>query len=147
MRKERKGTLRRLRILLLSSLAFALIVAACGGDSELTFEELIGTWRCDECRSFLQLNEDGSYRVAITLSVDRIENATVEQGQFTLEGTLFTFISNEESKNCAAGQRGSYELEVLGEGPSGEDLIKQIQVEDECNIRGGVGDVILRRVS
>ena len=110
----------------------------------LTFGELIGTWRCSRCGSFLVLNEDGTYR--ITFSLEDVEGRTVEQGEFTLEGTLFTFISNEDSSNCAEGQRGTYEMEVLEEGPSGRDRVKQIQVSDECTTRGSVGDVTLERV-
>ncbi len=135
-------------------LVLGILAIACGDDGgendedaingEITVDDLIGTWRGRATSSFLQLSEDGTYRIAT--SAEDIENTTVEQGQFTLEGTLFTFISNEDSQNCAAGQRGSYEIEVLEEGPSGEDRIKQIQVEDECSIRGSVGFVTLERV-
>jgi hypothetical protein len=38
-------------------------------------------------------------------------------------------------------------MEVLEDGPSGEDRLKQIRVEDECTIRGSEGDVTLERVS
>ncbi len=133
-------------------LVLGILAIACGDDGndedalngDLTVEDLIGTWRGRATGSFLQLSEDGTYRIA--LSAEDIENTTVEQGQFTLEGTLFTFISNEDSQNCAAGERGVYEIEGPEEGPSGEDRIKQIQVEDECSIRGSVGFVTLERV-
>ena len=116
------------------------VVSTGPENSELTVADLIGEWRALPPRSILHLNEDGTYRIALGLT-------TVEQGQFTLEGTRFTVISNEDSRNCAEGQRGSYEMEVLEDGPSGEDRLKQIQVEEECTIRGSEGDVILERVS
>ncbi len=144
----------RLSVLLFAAglLVLGILAIACGDDGndedaingEITVEDLTGIWRAIGLGSFLQLSEDGTYRIAN--SAEDIENTTVEQGQFTLEGTLFTFISNQDSQNCAAGQRGSYEMEVLEEGLSGEDRMKQIQVEDECSIRGSVGDVTLERV-
>ncbi len=128
-------------------LVLGILAIACGDDGndedaingEITVEDLTGTWRAVEAGSLLRLSEDGTYSITV-------RNITLEQGQWTLEGTLFTFISNEDSQNCAAGQRGSYEMEVLEEGPAGEDRMKQIKVEEECNIRGSVGDVTLERV-
>ncbi len=133
-------------------LVLGILAVACGDDGndedaingQATVEDLTGTWRAIEPGSYVQFNADGTYRIA--LSAEDVENTTVEEGQYTLEGTLFTFISSDESRNCASGQRGIYEMEVLEEGPSGEDQIRQIQVEDECSIRGSVGDVTLRRV-
>lgn len=119
------------------------------GSERVSFEELIGTWWCFPCSSFLHLNEDGTYRIVSgpgDILPQDIEGATVEQGQFTLEGTLFTLISNEDSQNCETGQRGSYEMEVLEEGLSGADRMKMIQVEDECTIRGSVGNTTFERV-
>jgi hypothetical protein len=110
---------------------------------DLTVEELSGTWRAGGL-TFLRFNEDGTYRIALTES---FENSTVDQGEFTLDGTLFTFISNENSAACEAGQRGSYEMEVLEEGPSGENRLEQIHVEDECSTRGSTGDFTLVRLS
>ncbi len=133
-------------------LVLGILATACGDDGndedaingEITVEDLTGTWRAIEPGSVVQFNEDGTYRIA--LSIDGLKDSPVEEGEWTLEGTLFTFISNEDSQNCAAGQRGSYEMEVLEEGPSGEDRMKQIQLEDECSIRGSEGDVTLERV-
>ena len=113
---------------------------------QVSVEELIGTWRGVESVSFLRVDEDGRYRIA--LSVEDIENSTVEHGRFTLEGTQFTFISSKDSKNCPPGARGSYEIEVLEEGSSGEDRIRMIKGEEECGIRGSSGDVVtLERLS
>ena len=124
------------------------VVVAPTGPETVSFEGLIGTWLGDWRQlgaNRLQLNEDGTYRIFNTFpgAVD----VTGEQGQFTLEGTLFTFISNEDSLSCEAGQRGSYETEVLDPGPADEDQLKLVQVEDECSPRGRAGDVTLVRVS
>ena len=110
----------------------------------ISLEALIGTWRVIEPGSFLRLNRDGYYRIFI--SAEDIEGSTVEQGQFTLEETLFTFISNSDSTSCAEGQRGIYEMEALDAGSTGRDRVRQIQVDDECATRGSVGDVTLERV-
>ncbi len=126
------------------SVVVALSVVACGGNSDLTVEELAGTWRAEGTIHFVQLNADGSYRIGLV--ADAIEDSTVDQGHFTLEGTLFTYISSEDSPFCAEGDRGSYEMEVLEDGASGEDRFSQVQVEDECGIRDQ-GDVILERLS
>ena len=120
-----------------------VVVAACGGDSEITVEDLVGTWLTDE-PSYVEFKEDGSYSIAF--SIEGLEDSPIELGQFTLEGSLFTFISGEESFFCVADDRGSYEMEVLDEGPSSEDRIEMILVDDECGIRGSTGDVIIERV-
>jgi hypothetical protein len=121
-----------------------VIVAACAGNGEVTSEDMIGTWRKSGL-DFRQFNEDGSYRIA--LAAESMENSTVDQGQFTLEGTLFSLISNADSAVCDEGQRGSYELEVLEDGPLGEDRLQLTLVEDECSRRGSEGDVTVVRLS
>lgn len=105
---------------------------------------MIGTWRRSGL-DFRQLNEDGSYRIA--LAAESMDNSTVDQGQFTLEGTLFSLISNADSAVCYEGQRGSYELEVLEDGPLGEERLHLTLVEDECSRQGSEGDVTLARLS
>ena len=139
------------RLIAVVVVAVVLIVGACGdGESEFTVDgvDLIGTWSCARCGGALvHFDEDGTYRIVAGSTNSRdVAGTTVEQGQFTLEGTLFTFISNEDSQNCETGQRGSYEMEVLEELPSGQDRLKQIQVQDECVVRGSVRDVTLVRV-
>jgi len=124
----------------------ALLVVACGSDSdsadagsgEFTVEDLIGVWETDE-PSFVQFNEDGTYRIAF--SEETLQESPVERGAFTLEGTSFTLISDEASESCAEGDRGRYENEVLG-----DDRIRQVLVEDECSIRASTGDVTIERV-
>ena len=113
----------------------AFLLASCDDDDSdsgsdgLTFDYLVGTWRTGE-PAFVQFAGDGTYRIAFTQ--EGLDNSPVERGEFTLDGTLFTFISDDESRNCEPGQRGSYEIEV-----DGEDRMRQFKVEDECLIRGG----------
>lgn len=138
-------------------LTACLVLAACGGNGDsadttttaptttvaatsVTVADLIGEWLFLPAAAILHLNEDGTYRIATGLT-------TVEQGQFSLVGTLFTFISNKDSRNCTDDQRGTYEMEVLELGQSGEDRLQLIKVEDPCSIRGSLGDFTLERMS
>ena len=96
------------------------VVAACGGMisdlgsvGKTVFDYVVGTWQTDE-PSYVQFNEDGSYSIAF--SIEGLEDAPVEEGEFTLEGTLLTLISGDGSQACNAGERGTYEIEVLTEG-------------------------------
>ena len=63
--------------------------------------------------TWLQLSEDGTYGFAD--SPQLIEEAPFDAGQFRLEGTSLTFITNDESELCA-GQTGNYEVELTEEG-------------------------------
>ena len=121
-----------------------IIIAACGGSDEFTTDELIGTWRTD-IPSFINFNEDGSYSIGRT--AEELESDPVDVGQFTLEGTVFTVISSEESLICAAGDRGTAEIELLDAGPSGEDRYKSVAVIEDCSTRGSTDDeAIFERV-
>ena len=135
-------------------LTLVLIAAACGGDdastastsvdaATVTSEDLIGTWQVTQL-DYRQFHEDGSFQVA--LSVANMENSTVDQGEFTLEGTILVFISNADSAACEEGQRGSYEVEVVESGSSGEDRLNLTHVEDECTRRGNEGDRTMVRL-
>ena len=119
------------------------------GNSEPTVAYLTGTWSASECACRLVFDMDGTYRIQQGLGArpGSAEATTVEQGEFTLEGTVLTFISNDESINCEAGDRLISEVEVLEDGASGANRIRQVQVEDECLIRGTVNTVTLGRVS
>ncbi len=136
----RRTTVKRAGIL---TLVFAVVLSACEGDSDITVDELVGTWITDE-PAYVQFNGDGTYSISFT--IEGLANSPVEQGEYTLEGTLFTLISSEESGACVAGDRGRYEIEVLDQGPSGEDRMRHVLVEDECSIRASTGDVVLERV-
>ncbi len=110
------------------------------GNDEITVDDLIGIWLVKPEGSYVQFNTDGTYSIAFTVEgLD--DEIAVEEGQYTLEGTLFTFISSDESGSCAAGQRGFYEMERTE-----EDGWRMVIQEDECGIRGSTGTVILARV-
>jgi len=113
---------------IIGMIALMVLVAACSGNGDITVDDLTGTWRAIEPGSYVQFNADGTYRIAS--SIDSLEDSPVEEGEYTLEGTLFTFISSDESTNCEAGQRGVYEMER-----SGEDGIRMVRQEDECRTR------------
>ena len=94
----------------------------------VTVDYLAGNWRTIQGNAYAQFNLDGTYRIA--RSIEGLKDSPVEEGQYTLEGTLFTFISSDESRNCAAGQRGVYEIERTG-----EDEMRMVRQEDECGNR------------
>lgn len=83
--------------------------------------------------------EDGTYRIE--------QSTPVEQGEFTLEGNVLTFITGEASRNCEVGDRLVSVIDVLEDSPLGQDRIRQTQVTDECRIRGSVKVVTLQRVA
>ena len=92
-------------------------------------EDLSGLWYDADGSEYLQLNEDGTYRVA--MFVGFIEADPYEFGQFQLEGTTLTFITSDESPDCQ-GQTGSYRVEPTEEG----QLRFELQ-EDACQVRAG----------
>ena len=107
-----------------------MLGAACGGsggNSEITVEELTGTWRAIEFRTRIQFDADGTYR---NYFLGEGPDSPVEVGQYTLEETLLTFITGDEGRFCATGQRGIYELERTEEGE-----IRMVLQEDECSLR------------
>ena len=122
----------RTRMVLLTVLVLAILAmalgAACSGNGEITVQDLIGTWRAIEPGSHVQFKADGTYRIGF--SIEGIIDSPIEQGQYTLEGTLFTFMSSDESLRCTAGARGVYETERTG-----EDGIRMVRQEDECRTR------------
>ena len=127
------------RAAIIAMIALMTLGAACSGNDGITVEDLTGTWLVKPEGSYVQFNTDGTYSIAF--SIEGLVDSSVEEGQYTLEGTLFTFISSEESGSCAAGQRGFYEMERTE-----EDGWRMVIQEDECGIRGSTGTVILERV-
>jgi len=121
----------------------AIFLGACGGNGELSVDDLVGTWSTD-VPSYVRFDSDGSYSIA--LSIEGLADSPVEVGEFTLWSTVFTFVSSEGSSACPAGDYGTYELEMLEDGTSGEDRIEMIFMSDECAMRGSVGDVTIERV-
>jgi hypothetical protein len=119
-------------VVLVVILSLDLVIAACGGSRPaptpgITVEDLIGMWYDVDRREYLQLNEDGTYRVAMTVGF--IEASPYELGQYRLEGTLFTFITSDESPDCQ-GQTGRYQVELTEQG----QLQFELQ-EDPCQAR------------
>ena len=62
----------------------------------ITVKNLTGVWKENEGSVFLKLNEDGTYAFA-DVGPAFLEKAPFDAGQFRLEGTLLTFITNDES--------------------------------------------------
>lgn len=121
--------IHRIKLLVRMFGIFGLLVlgAACGGDDEIILEDLPGTWKAREPGSYIQFSADGTYRIAGT--TENLERP-FDQGQFTLEGTLLTYTSSDESIFCVAGQRGIYETEWTEEG-----ALRTMMQEDDCNRR------------
>ena len=121
---------------------FIFLNAACSGDvsivstevvvteiyDEVTLDDLIGVWGALETVSYYQFNFDGTYLIALNL--EGLMNSPVEAGQYTFDGRLFTYTSSIESIYCFAGLHGIYTLERIG-----ETVIRQVLLEDECDIR------------
>ncbi|MFQ5875387.1 MAG: hypothetical protein ACE5JL_16525 [Dehalococcoidia bacterium] len=122
--------MRKVTAIMAAAVVVLLLAAGCGDGEEegITVEDLTGVWKGLECGCYLQLNADETYRIA--LSADDLESTTVEAGRFRLEGALFTFISSEASINCTAGDRGTYEIELIE-----EDRLRQVLQEDQCATR------------
>jgi hypothetical protein len=118
---------------------FALnLLAGCQPASAINAEDLIGIWT--HSGDYNQFNEDGTYVVAA--SVDLLTSRPTEYGDYRLEGTTLTFITNEESGVCA-GTTGNYEVEIAE-----EDRIEITLVEDSCSERARfLRNVFLNRYS
>ena len=137
----------------------AMVAAGCGGNEadvadggDITVSYLTGTWAGVECNCSLVFEDDGTYRIVQGAGqgfagVTYAEDTTVEQGDFSVEGTVVTFVSNAESQNCEAGDRLVSEIEILEGSALVEDTIRQVTIEDECAIRGTVRSVTMQRVS
>ena len=107
-------------------LGFSLILlAGCQPASAINVKDLIGIWT--HGGSYYQFNEEGTYVTAA--SADALTSQPIEYGDFRLEGTTLTFITDEESGFCA-GKTGSYEVEIAEEG-----RIEITVVEDSCSER------------
>lgn len=125
-------TKTKMLVVLVVGVSVGLVIAACWGSRPaptpgITVEDLTGVWYDVDRHEYLQLNEDGAYRVALT--VPRLEATPYEVGQYRLEGTLFTFITSDESPDCQ-GQTGRYQVELTEQG--------QLQFElqqDPCQAR------------
>ena len=124
--------MRKLSFILATTLVALLVLASACGDGEeegITVEDLTGIWEKMAASRYLQFNEDGTFRGAS--SVTNLENAPSPLGQFRLEGTLLTFITSDESPDCA-GQSGSYQVQLTEEGE-----LQFVLEEDPCPVRAG----------
>ncbi len=113
---------------ILGMIALMTLGAACTELDEITVEDVTGTWRNQELGSFSQVNEDGIYRIAGT--IEGLEERPLDEGQWTLEGLLITYISSDESAVCSAGDRGIYGVELID-----ENRQRHVRQEDECSTR------------
>ena len=121
--------MRKLSLLLAAVFLPLLLASACGGGEEegITVEDFTGRWVQSSSAVWVQFNEDGTFRAA--LSVADLEQRPIDLGEFRLEGTLFTFASSDESRDCA-GQSGTYQVELTEEGH-----LQFVLEEDPCGIR------------
>ncbi len=117
-----------IRILRFSLIVTLVVLASCQTAPSVAVEDLSGTWQRDGSARILQLNEDGTYRVANSKYL--LEDSPAEVGQFQLEGTLFTLTASEEGTFCP-GKTGTYEVELTEEGK-----LQFTLNEDECRDRG-----------
>lgn len=115
-----------------------LFGVACGDTDGITTKDITGTWRALEPSSYVQFYSDGTYRIAY--SIKEFEENPIEQGQFIVEGTWLTYITNDDSIACTTGQRGIYEMERTEEG-----TIRTMLQEDEC-LRRRTQTVTLKRM-
>ena len=115
----------------------SFVIAACAGSQpapSITVEDLIGVWHG---YYYLQLSEDGTYRFADYRQV--LEEDPWNVGQFRLEGTSLTFITDIESEVCA-GQTGSYEIELTEEGQLQFELQEDPCMERRLGLPAGPWD-------
>ena len=144
-----RGHLTKPRLFVLLFIAGLLLVlgtiaAACGDDGEeegITVDDLTGLWQQGSSGNVLQLNEDGTFIGARNpVALEKNEPAGI--GEFRLEGTLFTFVTSDDSPNCA-GQIGTYQIELTEEGD-----LQFVLEEDPCAPRAvGVPDRSYSRIS
>jgi hypothetical protein len=101
-----------------------------------------GTWRVTGLE-FREFNADGSYRIALS---EAIEDAVVDQGDYSVDGVVLSQSSNGESAVCADGDTATYTIESLDDGANGEERVLLVQSDDECARRAADGDLTLVRV-
>ena len=92
-----------------------LLLAGCAALAPgITDEVLIGIWRDAAAPDYLQFNQDGTYSAAAAIA-NLEDNPDYEVGQFRLEGELLTYVTSDESRQCA-GESGTYEVQRTEEG-------------------------------
>jgi hypothetical protein len=103
---------------------------------------MTGTWRAQGL-DYREFNADGSFRIGLT---EGMENAVVDQGEYSIDGNVLRQSSDAESATCADGETVTYTIETLSDGTNGEDRVLLVQDDDECARRGAEGDFTLIRV-
>ena len=100
---------------------------AAGPPLGIPREDLAGLWGDPQSGMLLQFNPDGTFGLAY--STDWLAAAPLDSGQYWLEGSLLTFISDLNGQWCVQ-QEGSYRVELTQLGR----LRFELQ-EDPCQIR------------
>jgi hypothetical protein len=118
----------RLRSSLLIIMAAGVLVAACSSSSGTTSVDMTGTWRVSGT-DYREFNDDGSYRIGLT---EGMENAVVDQGDYSVEGDVLHHSSNADSAVCADGDTATFTIESLEDGTAGEERMLLVQRDDEC---------------
>lgn len=105
-----------------------LILSACQSGSGFTQEDLIGTWEW-QGTFIIQFNADGSYRYVTDAKQWDLETQAGDIGEYQLEGTTLTLISNPDTVLCA-GLQGTYTLEL-----DEESVLHLTPIEDPCDMK------------
>ena len=131
----------------------AFVLAACGGDDSdsggagptgddsdlgsdgLTADDLVATWRRLEAGSFQRFAADGTYSIASR--PEDLDASPRDQGEFTLDGAVLSFVSGDGTVTCQPGERGSYDVTV-----SGADSILLTRVGENCEWRDPLGTTL-----
>lgn len=92
--------------------AAASLVVGCNGDQALSEGDFVGTWVSND-GVYVQFNEDGTLTVAFSL--DGLAEGTTERGQWSFDGTEFTWADDEDSPVCA-GEVSRYTVEPADDG-------------------------------
>jgi len=124
------------RISAVVSILIVLAFAASYAEEKtpsITVEDLTGIWHSTgEYSPYLQLDEDGTFRVAG--AAPWLETSPFEVGQFRLEGMLVTFVPTGGANACMDRrgnyQSGSYRVELTKKGQ-----LQFILQEDPCQVR------------
>ena len=115
---------------IIGMIALMALGAACSGNGGITEEDVTGTWLVKNYGTFVRFNDDGTYGLAQFIEALDDDEQFIESGQWTLDGALFTMISDDESALCAAGERGIYEVELID-----ESQMTHVRQEDACSRR------------
>lgn len=95
----------------------------------VTVSDVSGTWWGKEVDAYVRYHDDGTYQISLT--VDGLTTAPIEQGRFELDGNALTFISSAASQNCNEGEIGHWRVEFID-----ADLWRLHRIDEECANRG-----------